>query len=66
LNNKGQSVEIFLQAIDASVIARRKKNKKKVACGVVIEEVTTRAGSSNFVSLEDFSVSCGWKKENEK
>jgi len=66
LEQQGSSALKKKKEIDASVFARRKKNKKKVAHGVVIKEVTTRANNSNFVGLEDFLVSSSWKKENEK
>jgi len=46
-----------LQEEYTSILARRKKNTRKVICGVVIREVSTRTNSGNLL-VSRSSQSC--------
>jgi hypothetical protein len=52
LEQQGSSAEEELHEVDTSIPTRRKKNRRKDACRVVIKEVTTRLGSGNLLVLK--------------
>jgi hypothetical protein len=51
--------------VDTFVPTKRKKNRKKVAHGVIIREVTMRVGRGNLL-ISRSSQFHGWKEVNDK